>query len=592
MPRLRAWLLLCCFALAAQACRKTDSGTNPPTETPVVTSIDLSVVGVAMASLGATSQLTATVRDQNAGVMTGQTIVWSSSAASVATVSNSGLVTAVDNGTATVTATVGSVTAEAVIVVEQVAASVSAGTDTVMLAGPAEQVTLTAMVLDALGSELAGAGVAWSVDDTGIATIDAGGTVTAVAAGTTTATAALTPEPAGGALTADIVVVVNSLAMGVNDFCGDFAPDAEPAFAAEALEEAVRDQLGIGPSDTMTCAMLATIDTLRVAAFPGRLIQNLAGAQNLVGLDSLRVVSHAFRDLAPLGALPELVYLNAANGLVDGAGLVGIGGLPAIRHLELGSNDDIDDLSGLSTLSTLEHLQLGGSNGVASLAPLSGLTSLKYLGVGLSSVSDLSPISGLTGLESLLFGSTSVSDLSPISGLVNLTLLAMNDTDVSDVSPLAGMTALDRLVMARSDGITSIASLSSLTALTELDASQLSLTSADGVEGMANVEIVDIHDNPISDLTPFSGMTWIRELDLIGLASGFNDIGPLQTLTGLEWLNLGSNGSLSNIQPLIDNPGLGAGDEVLLALTSVNCTDGNALRANGVDVTLPGCPPP
>jgi len=71
------------------------------------TSITLSATSLSFSSLGATEQLTATVKDQNGATMSGASVTWSSSSASVATVSSSGLVTAVANGTTTITATSG-----------------------------------------------------------------------------------------------------------------------------------------------------------------------------------------------------------------------------------------------------------------------------------------------------------------------------------------------------------------------------------------------------------------------------------------------------------------------------------------------------
>ena len=44
-------------------------------------------------------------------------------------------------------------------------------------------------------------------------------------------------------------------------------------------------------------------------------------------------------------------------------------------------------------------------------------------------------------------------------------------------------------------------------------------------------------------------------------------------------------GGLRNIQPLLDNTGLGAGDTVDLSVTSVSCTDVAALEGKGVTVT-------
>jgi hypothetical protein len=55
--------------------------------------------------VGATVQLTATLKDANGTTLTGRTVTWTTSAAAVATVSNSGLVNGVAAGLATITAT-------------------------------------------------------------------------------------------------------------------------------------------------------------------------------------------------------------------------------------------------------------------------------------------------------------------------------------------------------------------------------------------------------------------------------------------------------------------------------------------------------
>jgi uncharacterized protein YjdB len=89
------------------------------TPTPVATSITLSVTSLSLASLGATSQLSATVKYQNGATMASATVTWTTSDAAVATVSSVGLVTSVADGTATITATSGSVSATASVSVEE-----------------------------------------------------------------------------------------------------------------------------------------------------------------------------------------------------------------------------------------------------------------------------------------------------------------------------------------------------------------------------------------------------------------------------------------------------------------------------------------
>ncbi len=66
---------------------------------------------------GATVQLRAQVRDQRARVMSDVAVSWASNDPSVATVDGSGLVTAVGNGRATITATAGSASGRATVVV-------------------------------------------------------------------------------------------------------------------------------------------------------------------------------------------------------------------------------------------------------------------------------------------------------------------------------------------------------------------------------------------------------------------------------------------------------------------------------------------
>ena len=75
------------------ACNDTSSG-NGTGPTPVPTSITLNQTAITLNAIDATSQITATVLDQNGNTMTGQTVTWTSNAAGVASVSGTGLVTA------------------------------------------------------------------------------------------------------------------------------------------------------------------------------------------------------------------------------------------------------------------------------------------------------------------------------------------------------------------------------------------------------------------------------------------------------------------------------------------------------------------
>jgi len=165
-----------------------DSGTTPTspptTPTPVATSITLSATSLSFSSLGETSQLSATVKDQNGATMSGASVTWSSSSASIATVSSTGLVTSVADGTATITATSGSLSATASVTVAQAAANLVLSDSILTFASLASTQQLTATVTDASGETISGATVTWTTSDAAVATVSDAGLVTSVAYGT------------------------------------------------------------------------------------------------------------------------------------------------------------------------------------------------------------------------------------------------------------------------------------------------------------------------------------------------------------------------------------------------------------------------
>ena len=166
-----------------------DDTTEPPPPPPRAAAITVSPDASELTALGATAQLSAEVRDQNGQVMSGATVTWASSSAGVATVSTAGLVTAVGNGSASITAHVGAVSGSAAVTVAQEASAVvvSPVADTVPVG---DTVRLAAEVSDANGHAVVGEGLlAWSSSDPAVATVDESGLVSGVAPGKTTITA-------------------------------------------------------------------------------------------------------------------------------------------------------------------------------------------------------------------------------------------------------------------------------------------------------------------------------------------------------------------------------------------------------------------
>jgi len=207
--RISAVLLL--LACGDGGTTPTSPPTPPTPPAPVATSVTLSVTSLSFASLGDTSPLSATVKDQNGATMSGASVSWSTSSASVATVSSAGLVTAVSNGSATITATSGSAKGTATATVAQVAATLALSKDSLTFSVIGDTLTLTASGDDAGGSTLADVTVTWSSSDSTIATVSDEGLVAAVSESSATITATSGTLTATATVTIDLGDVVVSI---------------------------------------------------------------------------------------------------------------------------------------------------------------------------------------------------------------------------------------------------------------------------------------------------------------------------------------------------------------------------------------------
>ncbi|HEX5181427.1 MAG TPA: Ig-like domain-containing protein, partial [Gemmatimonadaceae bacterium] len=160
---------------------KRDSTTITVAEAPAA-SVAVTPSSVSLV-VGASKQASATVRDANGNVLTGQTVTWKSSATGVATVSSNGMIQAVAVGSATVTATSGGKSGTAGITVTQVpVATVSLSpTSATLSVGGTQQ--LTATLKDSANNVLSGRTITWQSSSTSVATVSSSGVVTAIAAG-------------------------------------------------------------------------------------------------------------------------------------------------------------------------------------------------------------------------------------------------------------------------------------------------------------------------------------------------------------------------------------------------------------------------
>ncbi|MCG8416114.1 MAG: hypothetical protein MI746_18000 [Pseudomonadales bacterium] len=307
--------------------------------------------------------------------------------------------------------------------------------------------------------------------------------------------------------------------------CRDFTTSDIVSFADPVLEQEVREALSLEPQDPLTCGKVAMLTTLDASG---------AGARRSVsGSPEWQDPDHVFHDLSGIQNLTGLTDL-------------------ALR------NRGLTDISPLAELTGLINLNLH-TNWITDITPLKGLTNLVRLRIAENPVSDISALSELTelrvlrmhrhgdfiggqvprtymGATGLLF-TNAITDISPLANLTKLVDLNIHTQDISDLTPLSGLTALEELRLAAN-----------------------SFTDLSPLRGLNNLIYLELTGNDITDITPLSGLTNLMQLDL-----RFNP-------------------ELRNIEALLENPGLGAGDIVELRHTDVSCTDQARLAEKGVEV--------
>ena len=309
------------------------------------------------------------------------------------------------------------------------------------------------------------------------------------------------------------------------DNCRDHAASDIVTFADAVLEEEVREALSLGPQDALSCGQAAQLTTLSASG---------SGAKRSVsGSPEWDDTEHLFHDLSGLQNLTGLTNLALSNrGLSD---ISPLDGLTELTDLNLHTNW-ITDISALRDLTKLVRLRIA-ENPVTDISALSELTELMVLRLHRHGdfIGGQNPRS-YVGATGLLF-SNAVTDISPLAKLTKLVDLNIHTQDISDLTPLSGLTSLIELRLAA---------------------------------------------NSFTDLSPLRGLNTLQYLELTG--NDITDITALSGLTNLMQLDLRFNPDLSNIQALLENPGIGAGDIVELRHTKVSCADQARLAEKGVEV--------
>ena len=453
-----------------------------------VAGVEVSPSTTTLASLGDTVRLAAEASDANGHPVAGAEFTWSSSDASVARVDEGGLVTAVGNGAATVTATVGS--------------------------GEWGFATVTVAVR----------GDPISIPDPNLRTL---------------IEHYLHKRPDSPIYEGEMATLRSLIATREIYKSGGVADLEGIQYAKNLLEldldanywDAARHRW-FNLNDLSDLSPLAGLTKLQILDLSGSndSITDLSPLSGLADLRKLWLWNARVQNLQPLAGLTELESLDLGSNdhLSD---LSPLSGLTNLRQLYV-YNSSISDIAPLANLTNLQDLN-AGDNYIDDIAPVAALTNLVFLDLSYNNLSDLSPLKDLQKLVSLEISGCSdwaqrvacrtPPDLTHLSGLNDLEFLTLSQNSLRDLTPLSHLTNLQRLWL-RDNNISNLTPLSGMTQLGELDLSQNEISDLAPLvanTGLGSQDVIDVRHNP---LNAASVSTHIPTLQARGAEVSFDEV--------------------------------------------------------------------
>ena len=434
-----------------------DSLMLPGCEESVPASITITPTSARLTWIGETKQLNAVVYNSADDPIEEAPVMWSSSDPAIASVSGSGLVTAVSNGNTRITAKSGDVSESAGITVSQVARkiTVTPSSATLTMAGETEQ--LNAAVYDDGGTRIRGASVDWSSNNSGVATVSGSGRVTAVSNGTARITArsgsvsdyaTITVEIESG--DRDVLVALYRATNGQSWTNKNNWMSEEPIGTwhgvttngdgrVTGLTITSNNLDGTLPSSLGDLEFLTRLNLDQNRSLSGSIPRSLGDLSNLTFL-KLSATGLTGSIPGSLGGLSNLRTLELNDAKLSGSIPSQLGNLTSVTNFHIGHNRLSGSIpSQLGNLSSATYFHVGANQLTETLPNLSGLSSVTYFHVGENMLIGTIPswLGNLRTVGTLLLFKNKFTGAFPTSleNLPNLTRLSIADNVLTGCIP-------------------------------------------------------------------------------------------------------------------------------------------------------------
>ncbi|WAG56644.1 leucine-rich repeat domain-containing protein [Clostridium estertheticum] len=307
-----------------------------------------------------TDNLIATVNPTDA---TNKAVNWTSSANNIATVDNNGKVTALSEGTATITATAkdGINTANCIVTVNSIVTFKDKNLEKVVRA-TINKPTGTLHKSDVVK---------------------------------------ITKLPCEGEHISDISGIENLENLQNLDLYGNSISDISELKGLINLQE-----LFLSMSKINDISPLEGLTNLQILWLDGNQISDISSLKGLTSLQELNLASNQISDMSPLKGLTNLGNLGLdANKISD---ISVLKGLTNLQKLKLGVNQ-ISDITPLEGLTNLQVISLE-FNQISDISSLGELSNLQQIDLTDNQISDISVLKGLVNLQELYLDSNQISD--------------------------------------------------------------------------------------------------------------------------------------------------------------------------------------
>ena len=184
----------------------------------------------------------------------------------------------------------------------------------------------------------------------------------------------------------------------------------------------------------------------------------------------------------------------------------------------------------------------------ADVAFLRGLTSLEELNLNWHNFKDLDPsvLAGHTRLRHLDLGRTDLPTI-VFSQNFRLTHADLSENELTTIEPLRASTGMVSLNLSHND-ISDLAPLEEMSGLRVLNVAHNRITSINPLSGCTAMEELDLTSNPsIREINPLGSMIQMRDLNIS--TTGTSSLLPLVRMTKLTHLNLNDN-NVTDASPL------------------------------------------